>query len=181
MNLEKTSIVGALLIENKMFSDKRGFFCEVWNQKKFNVELSENITFVQENWSHSKKNVLRGLHYQINKPQGKLIRVTNGVVYDVIVDLREFSPTFKKWFGVTLSCKNNKSLWVPAGCAHGFSVLSNTADFIYKTTEYWYPEYERTIIWNDNDLAIDWNIQGPPILSQNDSKGIKLKNAEYFQ
>ena len=181
MNLEKTSIVGALLIKNKTFSDKRGFFCEVWNQQKFNVELSENITFVQENWSHSKKNVLRGLHYQINKPQGKLIRVTNGVVYDVIVDLREFSPTFKKWFGVTLSCKNNKLLWVPAGCAHGFSVLSTTADFIYKTTEYWYPEYERTIIWNDNDLAIDWNIQGPPILSQNDSKGIKLKNAEYFK
>ena len=181
MNLEKTSIVGAFLIENKTFSDKRGFFCEVWNQQKFNVELSENITFVQENWSHSKKNVLRGLHYQINKPQGKLIRVTNGVVYDVIVDLRESSPTFKKWFGVTLSSKNNKLLWVPAGCAHGFSVLSTTADFIYKTTEYWHPEYERTIIWNDNDLAIDWNIQGPPILSQNDSKGIKLKNAEYFQ
>ena len=181
MNLEETSIVGAFLIENKMFSDKRGFFCEVWNQKKFNIELSENITFVQDNWSHSKKNVLRGLHYQINKPQGKLIRVTNGVVYDVIVDLREFSPTFKKWFGVTLSYKNNKLLWVPAGCAHGFSVLSTTADFIYKTTEYWYPEYERTIIWNDNDLAIDWKIQGTPILSQNDSKGIKFKNAEYFQ
>ena len=120
-------------------------------------------------------------HIQIKKPQGKLVKVTNGVVYDVIIDLRKFSPTFKKWYGVELSSNNKKLLWVPAGCAHGFYVLSTTADFVYKTTQYWYPEYERCIIWNDKDLSIDWNIEGKPILSQNDLNGIQFKNAEYFK
>ena len=181
MYIEKTSIFGAFLIKNKIFTDNRGFFSEVWNQKNFNKKLNQNIKFVQENWSHSKKYVLRGLHYQVKKPQAKLVRVTNGIVYDVIIDLREFSPTFKKWYGVKLSSKNKKLLWVPAGCAHGFYVLSATADFVYKTTQFWYPEYERCIIWNDKDLSIDWNIEGKPILSKNDSNGVKFKIAEYFK
>lgn len=181
MNIKKTPIFGAFLIENKFFSDDRGFFCEIWNQKKFNEELNENINFVQENWSHSKKNVVRGLHYQINKPQAKFIKVLNGLVYDVVLDLRKSSPTFKKWFGVKLSSKDKKMLWIPAGCAHGFSVLSESADFSYRTTEYWYPEFERCIIWNDKDLAIDWNIKSLPILSKSDLSGTKLKHAEYFK
>lgn len=181
MYIEKTSIFGALLIKNKIFTDNRGFFSEVWNQKNFNKKLNQNIKFVQENWSHSKKNVLRGLHYQIKKPQAKLVRVTNGIVYDVIIDLRKFSPTFKKWYGVKLSSNNKKLLWVPAGCAHGFYVLSSAADFVYKTTQFWYPEYERCIIWNDKELSIDWNIEGNPILSQSDLNGVKFKHAEYFK
>ena len=181
MYIEKTSIFGAFLIKNKIFTDNRGFFSEVWNQKNFNKKLNQNIKFVQENWSQSKKNVLRGLHYQIKKPQAKLVRVTNGIVYDVIIDLRKFSPTFKKWYGVKLSSNNKKLLWVPAGCAHGFYVLSTTADFAYKTTQFWYPEYERCIIWNDIDLSIDWNIEGNPILSQSDLNGVQFKNAEYFK
>ena len=181
MYIEKTSIFGAFLIKNKIFTDNRGFFSEVWNQKNLNRKLNQNIQFVQENWSHSKKNVLRGLHYQIKKPQAKLVRVTNGIVYDVIIDLRKFSPTFKNWYGVKLSSNNKKLLWVPAGCAHGFYVLSTTADFVYKTTQFWYPEYERCIIWNDKDLSIDWNIEGKPILSQSDSNGVQFKSAEYFK
>ena len=181
MYIEKTSIFGAFLIKNKIFTDNRGFFSEVWNQKNFNRKLNQNIQFIQENWSHSKKNVLRGLHYQIKKPQAKLVRVTNGIVYDVIIDLRKFSPTFKKWYGVKLSSNNKNLLWVPAGCAHGFYVLSTTADFVYKTTQFWYPEYERCIIWNDKDLSIDWKFEGKPILSQSDSNGVHFKSAEFFE
>ena len=179
--MQETSISGAYLIDNKIFKDQRGFFYEVWNQKKFSNELNENINFVQENFSSSKKNVLRGLHYQIKKPQGKLVRVSKGAVYDVIVDLRISSPTFKKWFGVKLSATNRKLLWVPVGCAHGFHVLSASADFVYKTTEHWFPEYERCILWNDKDLSINWNIENNPILSQEDTKGMQLEYAEYFK
>ena len=181
MHIQKTSIFGAYLIDNKIFKDKRGFFYEVWNKKKFNIALKENISFVQENFSRSKKNVLRGLHYQIKKPQGKLVRVSRGVVYDVIVDLRISSPTFKKWFGIKLSSSNRKLLWVPIGCAHGFQVLSSSADFVYKTTEHWFPENERCIIWNDKDLSINWDLENIPILSQEDAKGKNLRHAEYFK
>ena len=179
--MAKTAISGSYIIDNNIFEDHRGFFYEVWNQKKLNNQLNENISFVQENFSSSKKNVLRGLHYQIRKPQGKLVRVSKGAVYDVIVDLRISSPTFKKWFGVKLSSSNRKLLWVPAGCAHGFYVLSTRADLVYKTTEHWFPEYERCIIWNDKDLSINWNVESKPILSEQDAKGLKLKHAEYFQ
>ena len=181
INMLKTSISGSYVIDNRIFEDYRGFFYEVWNKQKFNDELNENISFVQENMSSSKKNVLRGLHYQIKKPQGKLVRVSLGSVYDVIVDLRVSSPTFKKWFGVKLSSSNRKLLWVPVGCAHGFYVLSSRADVVYKTTEHWFPQHERCIIWNDKDLSIKWNSENTPILSEQDPKGSKLKDAEYFR
>jgi len=180
MELETTPIIGAYVIKNKKYNDKRGFFSEIWNQNKFNEKLNNKFKFVQENYSSSKKNVLRGLHYQIKNPQGKLVRVSNGSIYDVIVDLRQSSLSFKKWFGVKLSYSSNKLLWVPPGCAHGFHVLSKTANVTYKTTDFWFPEYERCIVWNDPDLKIDWNISNSPVLSVKDSKGKKLKDAEYF-
>jgi len=177
----KTSIMGSYIIDVDIYKDNRGFFYEVWNKKKFNVLINENINFVQENFSRSKKNVLRGLHYQIKKPQAKLVSVSNGAVYDVIVDLRVSSPTFKNWFGITLSSTNKKLLWIPIGCAHGFYVLSNSADLVYKTTEHYFPKYERCIKWNDKDLSIKWNINNLPILSSRDSNAINFRDAEYFQ
>lgn len=180
MELEATSIKDAYVIRIKKYNDKRGFFSEIWNQKIFDQKLSKNIKFVQENLSSSKKNVLRGLHYQIKNSQGKLVRVSNGSIYDVIVDLRQSSPSFKKWFGIKLSYSNNKLLWAPPGCAHGFHVLSKTANVVYKTTDFWFPEHERCILWNDPDLKINWNITNPPILSIKDSKGKKFKDLEYF-
>jgi len=171
MIFSKLNIDGALLIKPKVFSDERGFFTETWNENQFNSIVGYNVNFVQDNLSRSKKDVLRGLHYQIKKPQGKLVKVSNGAVYDVIVDIRFSSPTYRNWFGVKLSAHNKIMLWVPPGCAHGFLVLSKFADFVYKTTEYWFPQYERCILWNDKNLKINWKLKNEPILSEKDKVG----------
>ena len=177
----KTNIFESILFKPKKFSDERGFFSETWNDKQFNSILGKKINFVQDNFSRSKKNIIRGLHYQVKKPQDKLVRVSNGSVYDVIVDLRFSSPTFKNWFGVKLSSYNRNILWVPPGCAHGFVVLTNSADFLYKTTEYWFPEYEKCILWNDETLNINWFIKGKPILAEKDKIGTSLEKAEFYK
>ncbi|HET8711313.1 MAG TPA: dTDP-4-dehydrorhamnose 3,5-epimerase [Spongiibacteraceae bacterium] len=159
------------LIEPKVFGDERGFFFESFNQERFEEAISRRVTFVQDNHSKSTKGVLRGLHFQIKQPQGKLVRVVQGAVFDVAVDIRNSSPTFGKWVGETLSAENKKQLWIPAGFAHGFLVLTESAEFLYKTTDYWYPEYERCIRWDDPDIAIRWPTSTPPILSKKDLNG----------
>lgn len=181
MIIFKTNIFGSILFKPNKFSDERGFFSETWNEKIFNSILDNKINFVQDNFSRSKKNIIRGLHYQVKKPQGKLVRVSNGSVYDVIVDLRASSPTFKNWFGVKISSYNRNILWVPPGCAHGFVALTNSADFLYKTTEYWFPEYEKCILWNDETLNINWLIKGKPILAEKDKIGTSLEKAEFYK
>ncbi len=180
MNIIPTSIPDVLIIEPRVFGDERGFFFESFNQRQWAEKTGLNTTFVQDNHSRSAKNVLRGLHYQIQHPQGKLVRVTVGEVFDVAVDLRRSSPTFGKWEGVTLSEENKRQLWIPEGFAHGFLVLSDVAEFLYKTTDYWYPEYERSIIWNDPSLAIDWPLSGEPILAKKDAQGGLLRDAETY-
>ena len=181
MNIIKTEIPDVLIIEPKVFGDARGFFFESFNQKKWQEKTGIEKTFVQDNHSRSEKNVLRGLHYQILQPQGKLVRVIQGKVLDVAVDIRMSSPTFGRWTGVELSAENYRQLWIPEGFAHGFLVLSDVAEFLYKTTDYWAPQFERTIIWNDPDLAIDWPILGQPLLSAKDAQGVLFKNAEHFE
>jgi len=180
MNIIKTDLPGVLMIEPRVFGDARGFFYESFNQKSWQEKTGLPITFVQDNHSRSEKNVLRGLHYQIQQPQGKLVRVTRGAVFDVAVDIRKRSPAFGRWMGVELSEDNCRQLWIPEGFAHGFLVLSDTAEFLYKTTDYWAPQYERTIIWNDPDLAIAWPLQTLPILSAKDARGMLIKEAECF-
>ncbi len=181
MNIIKTDIPDILIIEPKVFGDARGFFYESFNQKVWQEKTGLKTTFVQDNHSRSEKNVLRGLHYQIQQPQGKLVRVVRGAVFDVAVDLRQSSPTFGRWVGVELSEDNHRQLWIPEGFAHGFLVLSDAAEFLYKTTDYWAPQYEITIIWNDPDLAIDWPLQDTPTLSAKDAKGVLFKEAEKFK
>lgn len=181
MKAVKTAIPGVLTLEPKVFGDARGFFLESFNQRAFNEAVGETIEFVQDNHSRSSKGVLRGLHYQLQKAQGKLVRVTRGVVFDVAVDIRRSSPTFGQWFGTELSETNHRQLWMPAGFAHGFFVLSDSADFLYKTTEYYAPEHERCIAWNDDDLNIDWpDIGTPPQLSKKDSEGAAFRDASVF-
>ncbi len=180
MQAIQTGIPGLLVLEPKVFGDARGFFFESFNQKKFAELTGANETFVQDNHSRSARNVLRGLHYQIKQPQGQLVRVVAGEVFDVAVDIRRSSPTFGKWFGIHLSAGNKKMLWIPAGFAHGFVVLSESAEFLYKTTDYWAPEHERCIIWNDAELGIDWPRQGEPLLSAKDAAGKALRDAEVF-
>lgn len=180
MNIIPTSIPDVLIIEPRVFGDERGFFFESFNQRLWTEKTGLNTTFVQDNHSCSAKNVLRGLHYQIKHPQGKLVRVTVGEVYDVTVDLRESSPTFGKWEGVTLSEENKRQLWIPEGFAHAFLVMSDVAEFLYKTTDYWYPEYERSIIWNDPALSIDWPLSGVPILAKKDAQGRLFRDAEIY-
>jgi dTDP-4-dehydrorhamnose 3,5-epimerase len=175
-----TSILGLLIIEPKVFGDDRGFFYESFNRKKFSELIGHEVDFVQDNHSRSVKNVLRGLHYQILHPQGKLVRVTQGAVLDVVVDIRKSSPTFGWHLAVELSAENKQMLWIPEGFAHGFSVLSDTAEFQYKTTDYWFPEHERCLLWNDEALAIDWKLGAPPALSAKDASGNKLSEAELF-
>src|SRR5690606_22947913 len=175
------AIPDVILIEPKVFGDDRGFFYESFNQARFNEAVGRNVDFVQDNHSRSAQNVLRGLHYQIRQPQGKLVRVVAGEVFDVAVDLRKSSPTFGKWVGAHLSAQNKHQLWVPEGFAHGFVVLSETAEFLYKTTDYWAPEHERCIAWNDPQLGIDWHIQGEPRLSAKDAEGKPLASAEVFE
>jgi dTDP-4-dehydrorhamnose 3,5-epimerase len=182
MQLTKTKIPEVLLIEPKVFSDERGFFMETWNKKKFK-EAGLIIDFVQDNHSKSVKNTLRGLHYQIENPQGKLVRVIQGEVFDVAVDLRKNSPYYGNWVGETLTAENKKMLWVPPGFAHGFLVLSDTAEFQYKCSDFYNPQAERCIIWNDPEINIDWPIpkNEKPILSQKDKSGVLFKDAEVFE
>lgn len=180
MNIKKTNLENAFLIEPKIFEDKRGFFYESFNEKQFINFLKKPIKFVQDNHSRSKKNVLRGLHYQIKKSQDKLVRVTYGSVYDVIVDLRLFSKTFGKWFGVELSAENKKQLFVPKGFAHSFLVLSEYAEFQYKTSDYYDPKHERVLLWNCPKINIKWPIKDPE-LNQRDLKGLPLEKCEIFK
>ena len=179
MNVVPTAIPDLLLLEPRIFTDERGRFFESYNQRVMAAHGVE-AAFVQDNQSTSVRNVLRGLHYQIRQPQGKLVRAMSGEVFDVTLDLRRTSPTFKKWLGITLSAQNNRMLWIPPGFAHGFLVRSETADVLYKTTDFWAPEYERTILWNDAELAIDWPLDGPPIVSQKDASGLRFADAELF-
>lgn len=186
MKITETKIPAVKLIEPKVFGDERGFFMETWNEKAFR-EAGINATFVQDNHSRSVKNTLRGLHYQIKQPQGKLVRVTRGEVFDVAVDLRANSPTFGQWVGEHLSEENNRMLWVPPGFAHGFLVTSDTADFQYKCTDFYAPEYERSIRWNDPTLNVNWGVTNPEqiLLSGKDKGGQRLEQAileinEYF-
>ncbi|WP_395054855.1 dTDP-4-dehydrorhamnose 3,5-epimerase [Polaromonas sp.] len=181
MKVTPTAIPEVLIIEPKVFGDARGSFFESFNQKAFNHATGLNLNFVQDNHSRSAKGVLRGLHYQVCQPQGKLVRVVRGAVFDVAVDIRKGSSTFGRWAGVELSEDNCKQLWVPSGFAHGFVVLSDSADFLYKTTDYYAPEYERCINWNDPDLAIRWPIQdGRPSLSAKDAAARSFAEAEVF-
>ncbi|MCZ8241932.1 MAG: dTDP-4-dehydrorhamnose 3,5-epimerase [Microcystis sp. LE19-131.1A] len=180
MKVIPTEIPDVLIIEPQVYGDDRGFFLESFNQKDFREKTGINTTFVQDNHSMSLKNVLRGLHYQIPNPQGKLVRVVNGSVFDVAVDARQSSPTFGQWVGCVLSAENKRIFWVPEGFAHGFLVLSDRAEFLYKTTNYYYPKYEKTISWNDADLGIDWPLETPPILSPKDQAGQPFKSVEVF-
>ena len=193
MRYTQLNIPDIILIEPQVFGDHRGFFMETFRDDEFNLRITHNLkvtrkkniapaNFVQDNHSKSTQGILRGLHYQIKKPQGKLVRVISGEVYDVAVDIRKSSPFFGKWSGATLSAENKKMLWVPPGFAHGFYVLSNEAEFTYKCTDYYAPEHERSILWNDPSIAIDWPVipGSSPILSQKDKDGIKLETAEVF-
>ena len=171
------SIPEVVLLEPKVFGDERGFFFESYNKRTLESLLKRELNFVQDNHSLSAKNVLRGLHYQIKQPQGKLVRVIQGEVFDVAVDLRQSSKTFGLWVGEILSSANKRQLWVPEGCAHGFLVLSETAEFLYKTTDYYAPEHERVLLWNDPDIGINWPINTTPILAKKDAEGIALKKS----
>ncbi len=176
----QTPLEGVSVLEPKVFGDARGFFFESFNQRDFNQATGLSETFVQDNHSKSAKGVLRGLHYQAQHAQGKLVRVTHGAVFDVAVDIRQGSPTFGQWFGLELSAENKKQLWIPAGLAHGFLVTSESAEFLYKTTDYYYPEYERSILWNDSDMAIHWPLQlldTAPLLSAKDAQAPTLKES----
>ena len=182
MKVTHCAIADVLLIEPKVFGDERGFFFESFNQRVFREATGLTVDFVQDNHSRSARNVLRGLHYQIRQPQGKLVRVVAGEVFDVAVDIRRRSPTFGRWVGEILSADNKKQLWLPPGMAHGFVVLSEHAEFLYKTTDYWVPEYERCIAWNDPTLAIAWPaLDGVPVLSGKDANGRLFVEAEVFE
>jgi dTDP-4-dehydrorhamnose 3,5-epimerase len=181
MRLIETPLQDALIVEPKVFGDTRGFFMESWNRRVFE-QLGLDLDFVQDNHSRSARGVLRGLHYQLRQPQGKLVRVVAGTVFDVAVDLRRGSPTFGQWTGVELSAENRRMFWVPPGFAHGFLVLSESADFLYKATDYYAPEHERAILWNDPDLAIDWPLEGigAPTLAAKDAAGVRFADAEVY-
>ncbi len=180
MNIIYTEIPDILLIEPQIFQDDRGFFFESYNQQKFTDKTGINLNFVQDNHSLSKQNVLRGLHYQIIQTQGKLVRTSVGSIFDVAVDIRKSSPTFGQWVGYELNAENKRQLWIPPGFAHGFLVLSEVAEVLYKTTEYYNPQGDRCILWNDSDLAIDWHLVAPPILSGKDKAGKAFKDADLF-
>ena len=179
MNITETSLPGVLLIEPKVFGDARGFFLESWNRKVFAAH-GLDLDFVQDNHSRSSRGVLRGLHYQLNDPQGKLVRVTQGRVFDVAVDMRRSSPHFGQWVGHELSADNHHMLWIPPGFAHGFLVLSESADFLYKTTVFYAPQWDRGVRWDDPEIAIEWPLEGSPVLSDKDRILPLLKDAEAF-
>lgn len=176
----RLAIPEVILIEPKVFGDDRGFFFESFNQARFEEAIGRKVNFVQDNHSKSVKSVLRGLHYQIQHPQGKLVRVITGEVFDVAVDIRKSSPTFGMWVGEILSAENKRQLWVPEGFAHGFVVLSDSAEFLYKTTNYYSPEHERCILWSDSKIGIKWPTTSAPLLSKKDSAGVSFANAELF-
>jgi dTDP-4-dehydrorhamnose 3,5-epimerase len=175
-----TAIPEVLILEPKVFGDARGFFFESFNARDFAQATGLDVSFVQDNHSKSAKGVLRGLHYQIQHAQGKLVRVVQGEVFDVAVDLRKSSATFGRWVGVTLSDDNHRQLWIPPGFAHGFVVLSESAEFLYKTTDYWYPEHERSLLWNDAAVGINWPLDGQPLLAAKDAAGKPLSEVECF-
>lgn len=178
MKVTPTALEGVLVLEPRIFDDRLGFFFESFNQRDFNAATGTDFSFVQDNHSRSLKGVLRGLHYQLGQPQGKLLRVVRGTVFDVAVDIRPSSPTFGKWSGLELSEHNHKQIWMPPGLAHGFLVLSESADFLYKTTDYYAPSQERCIAWDDPTLAIEWPLDGEPLLSDRDRLGVRLEAAE---
>lgn len=180
MKVTPLAIPDVCLIEPRVFSDERGFFFESYNQRQFEAAIGRRVIFVQSNQSRSLKQVLRGLHYQIKQPQGKLVRAIAGEVFDVALDLRKTSPSYGRWVGEILSAENKKQLWIPEGFAHGFVVLSVFAEFIYQTTDYWAPEHERCILWNDPVLAIQWPIAGEPVLSAKDAQGKSFSAAETY-
>jgi dTDP-4-dehydrorhamnose 3,5-epimerase len=180
MQVVSTELPGVLLLEPKVFGDDRGFFFESYNRRAFHKATGVDVEFVQDNHSRSKKNVLRGLHYQIQHAQGKLVRAVSGEIWDVAVDLRRSSPTFGKCAGFTLSAESKRMAWIPPGFAHGFVVVSDTADVLYKATDYYAPEHERTLLWNDPALGIRWPLAGTPILTEKDRKGTPLAGAEVF-
>ncbi len=181
MKVTPTAIPEVLLLDPQVYGDDRGFFFESYNARKFESLTGIATSFVQDNHSKSARNVLRGLHYQIKQPQGKLVRVLAGAIFDVVVDLRASSPFFGRWVGAELSAENRLQMWVPPGFAHGFVVTSESAECLYKTTDYWAPEHERALLWNDPALAIDWPLSGPPMLSVKDSTGVLLADAEVFR
>lgn len=180
MNISPTAIPGVLLIQPIVHADARGCFQESFNVRRFEELTGRHVTFVQENRSCSKQNVVRGLHYQLARPQAKLLSVAHGEIFDVVVDLRKASPTFGKWSGIRLSAASRTQLWIAEGCAHGFAALSDTAEVVYRTTDYWAPEDERCIAWNDAVLGIEWPIAGTPILSEKDQAGVRWLDAAHF-
>jgi dTDP-4-dehydrorhamnose 3,5-epimerase len=180
MKVTRLAIPEVVLLEPRVFGDERGVFFESFNQAQFEAALGQKVSFVQDNHSRSARNVLRGLHYQIRQAQGKLVRVVFGEVFDVAVDIRQNSPTFGQWVGEVLSAENKRQMWIPEGFAHGFLVRTETAEFLYKTTQYWAPAHERSIAWNDPSIAIDWPIKGEPTLSKKDALAATLKTAEMF-
>jgi dTDP-4-dehydrorhamnose 3,5-epimerase len=180
MQIQTTAIPDVVIIETRVFGDDRGFFFESFNERRFAELTGVKTSFVQDNHSKSARHVLRGLHYQIRQPQGKLVRVVSGEVFDVAVDIRKSSPTFGKWVGAVLSAENKLQMWIPPGFAHGFVVISDSAEFLYKTTDYWAQEYERSILWNDPAIGIDWPMDVQPLLSGKDQAATLLANAEVF-
>jgi len=180
MKVTPTAMPEVLVLEPRVFGDDRGFFYESFNARTFEQLTGQRVNFVQDNHSRSARGVLRGLHYQIRQPQGKLVRVSAGAIFDVVVDLRRSSPFFGRWVGVELSAENRRQLWIPSGFAHGFVVTSENAEVQYKTTDYWAPEHERTVLWNDPALAVEWPLTGAPVISGKDSKGTLLADAELF-
>jgi dTDP-4-dehydrorhamnose 3,5-epimerase len=180
MKVVPTPLEGLLVIEPQVFGDERGFFYESFNARRFAEETGVHATFVQDNHSRSRQGVLRGLHYQIQQPQGKLVRVTAGAVYDVAVDIRRRSPTFGQWFGIELTADNKRQMWIPPGFAHGFMVTSDNAEFLYKTTDYWAPEHERAMLWNDPAIGVAWPLDVTPLLSPKDQSAAPLAGAEVF-
>ena len=181
MKVERTCLPEVIIIEPRVFGDERGFFQESWNKARFDEAVGYPVDFVQDNHSRSSQGVLRGLHYQIQQAQGKLVRVTTGSVFDVAVDLRKSSPTFGQWYGLELSAENKRQLWIPPGFAHGFGVTSEHAEFLYKTTDYWAPQFERSVLWNDPAIGIDWPaLEAAPLLSGKDAAAVLLADAEVF-
>lgn len=181
MKVTRLEIPDVMLFEPKVFGDERGFFLESYNQQVFEQAIGRPVNFVQDNHSCSAKGVLRGLHYQIKQPQGKLVRVVRGEVFDVAVDMRRSSPTFGRWVGEYLSAENKRQLWVPEGFAHGFLVMSDVAEFLYKTTDFYAPQHDRCLAWNDVDLNVRWPLAGQPTLSGKDQMGLAFKSADYFE
>jgi dTDP-4-dehydrorhamnose 3,5-epimerase len=180
MKAVPTRLPEVLVLEPRVFGDERGFLLVSWNAREFCDAVGGEVTFVQDNHSHSRRGVLRGLHYQVRQPQGKLVRVVTGRVFDVAVDVRKSSATFGRWVGVELSADNHRMLWIPPGFAHGFLVLSDAADFLYKTTDSYAPDYERTVAWNDPAIGITWPLDMEPVLSSKDKVGVALGEAEVF-